>query len=187
VKRWVDLDLRHRAFSPLADGALVVLGVANLVVLIWLVQTMFADAKLNIGTAQSMLAAVAQRERSGSTPKPPSAYQATLNRPVFFKTRQPYVPPPPPPPPAPTPPPPPPQIVEVAPPVPPDPELTLAGVIITAGVKRAYLVPKENPGWGSWIGEGEEIQGWRVNAISDSSVALQNAGRTVQLLLYNND
>jgi hypothetical protein len=193
VKRWIDHYLRHLAFSPLAGSALIALAVVNVVVLIWLVQAMFADAKLSSGTAQSKPAAVAQPERSVIVPKPPSAYQATLNRPVFFKTRQPYVTPPPPPPPASPSPPSPPQIAEVTPPAPPpplpppDPELALAGVIITAGVKRVYLIPRGNPTEGSWIAEGEEIHGWRVNAISNASVALQSSGRTVELLLYESD
>lgn len=177
MKSWVNLYLRRLALSPLAGSALVALAVVNFGVAVCLVQAIVAGTELNVGIPQGKPTAATQRERSALAPKPLRAYLATLSRPVFFKTRQLYIPPPPPAP----------EKVEPAPVALAHPELTLSGIIIAAGAKRAYLVPKENPGGGSWIGEGEEIQGWQVNAISDSSVALQRSDRIIYLLMYPGD
>jgi hypothetical protein len=110
---------------------------------------------------------------------PLNAYQQTTAHPIFFKTRQPFVPLPPPPPPAPPPPPkanpPPPAIV--------DPGLAVGGVIIGGGTKKAYLFRKADR-IGSWLAEGEEITGWKAQAIDSGSATLQKDGRNIELPLY---
>jgi hypothetical protein len=98
-------------------------------------------------------------ERAFSQLKSVNAYQATLSRPVFFKARQPSVPLPPPSPSLP-------QIVE-APPSPPQPRPpaplrhrrsrnSCSPVSISAGMRRAYLVPKGNLIEGIWVAEGSK-------------------------------
>jgi hypothetical protein len=66
----------------------------------------------------------------------------------------------------------------------PEPELTLAGVTITAGVRKAYLMPNGG-GEGNWFSEGEEIRGWRIRRITDNAVALGMDELTIHLPLYD--
>jgi thiamine pyrophosphate-dependent acetolactate synthase large subunit-like protein len=86
------------------------------------------------------------------------------------------------PPPPPTPPPVP-QAPAPAPPPAIDPGLVLAGVIITADVKKAYLVNKADS-QGIWASEGESIMGWTVQSIDAESAKLLQANRTLDLRLY---
>lgn len=109
--------------------------------------------------------------------KPISTYSETLARPIFFKARQPFVPPPPAPPPVPT---------VQSPPQPPavvDPGLILAGVMIDGDAKRAYLFNKASS-QGLWLSEGETIVGWQLRSIDTMSAKLQQGGRTILLQLY---
>ena len=71
-----------------------------------------------------------------------AAYRETLARPVFYKTRQPFVPPPPTPPPA-TP-------NTAALPAPADPGIALGGVAINSDLKKVYLFSKANS-LGAWV------------------------------------
>jgi len=104
-------------------------------------------------------------------------YNEILTRPVFFKSRAPYVP-------APEPPAPPPAATPVvAPPVNADPELTLSGIVVTNGVRRAYLVNKADS-QGSWVGEGESLAGWKVLSVQVAGIKLQQNNRIVDLDLY---
>ena len=64
-------------------------------------------------------------------------------------------------------------------------EFVLAGVAITAEMKRAYLMSKSDPE-GIWVREGEEAQGWRVGDITEVGIAISSKGRTKQLLLFEN-
>jgi type II secretory pathway component PulC len=66
---------------------------------------------------------------------------------------------------------------------PPEPELKLAGVVVTGDLRRAYLVLKSG-GDGIWVEEGEEIRGWRINAITRNGLTLQSDSHTKQLMLY---
>jgi hypothetical protein len=113
---------------------------------------------------------------TGGTPL--NAYQQTIARPVFFKTRQPFVPPP-------LPPPPPPPAARPAPPPPPpaDPGLAVGGIIINGDVQKAYLFRKADR-TGSWLAKGEEIMGWKVQSIDSGGAKLQKDGRDIELPLY---
>lgn len=110
---------------------------------------------------------------------PLNAYPQTTAHPIFFKTRHPFVPPPPPPPPAP---PPAPRASPSPPPV-VDPGLAVGGVIISGGTKKAYLFRKADKA-GSWLAEGEEIMGWKVQSIDSGGAKLQKDERAVELPLY---
>jgi hypothetical protein len=39
-------------------------------------------------------------------------------------------------------------------------------------------------GAGNWVSEGEEIAGWQVRQILPERVTLQQAGQSIELLLY---
>ena len=107
--------------------------------------------------------------------QPIDAYKETTARPVFFKNRQPYVPPPPPPLPAPT--------IAAPAPVVIDPGFAIGGVMIEKDRKKAYLFTKSNPS-GTWTGEGEDFSGWKVTSVTSDGATLEQQGRTIDVLLY---
>ncbi|MGJ5180694.1 hypothetical protein ACQR16_26015 [Bradyrhizobium oligotrophicum] len=114
--------------------------------------------------------------------RPPlDAYAEITARPVFSRSRQPFLPPPPPPPrPVAAP--------AVLPPmVPADPGLQVGGVVIQAGRSKAYLQSKGGPSGGSWVSEDESYQGWQVKMIDPSGVRIEQAGRSIELKLYPRD
>jgi hypothetical protein len=106
--------------------------------------------------------------------KPTRAYTETLAHPVFSKTRAPYVPPPPTPPAAPK---------TIEPPLPVDPGMAVGGVVLDGVLRKAYLF-KKGGATGSWVSEGETFMGWKVESIEPGSAKLQQAGRTLELHLY---
>jgi hypothetical protein len=113
---------------------------------------------------------------SGQTPdaRPIGAYGQILARPVFFKTRKPFVPPPVAPLVQPTPPRPPPPV---------NPGLVLGGVAITDGVRKAYLFTMADP-QGTWVNEGESFMGWKIASVNSTSTMLQQQDSTIKLELY---
>lgn len=109
--------------------------------------------------------------------KPLDSYQRILAHPVFFKSREPFVPAPPPPRPSPGAPPP---VVLT------DPGLAVGGVMIRNGSSKAYLYSEAGMGAG-WSAEGETFQGWKVKSVDKGGVKLEQAGRSIELLLYPRD
>ena len=109
--------------------------------------------------------------------KPIEGYGQILSRPVFFKSREPFVP---------APPAPPPVVAAVPPPVVVDPGLAVGGVMIKNGLSKAYLFSKAGAG-GGWAGEGETFQGWKVTSVDRGGVKLEQGGRSIALLLYPRD
>jgi len=107
--------------------------------------------------------------------KPIEAYREILARPIFFKSRAPFVPPPPPPPPV---------VLSMAPPVVVDPGLVLGGVLIKKGIRKAYMFSRANAGGGAWINEGQEFMGWAIRSVSATGAKLEQQGRSIDLLLY---
>ena len=108
--------------------------------------------------------------------KPIEGYGEILARPVFFKSREPFVPAPP----APLP------VLVTAPVVMVDPGLAVGGVMIKNGLGKAYLFSKAGAG-GGWAGEGETFQGWKVTSVDGSGVKLEQSGRSIDLQLYPRD
>jgi hypothetical protein len=109
--------------------------------------------------------------------RPLADYPQTVARPLFAKTRAPFVPPPPPTPPVQAPPPPPPAPVLV------DPGFSVGGVMISDALRKAYLMKKPEPR-GIWVSEGEDFMGWKVQSISAGTARLQQNDRTIELRLY---
>jgi len=110
-----------------------------------------------------------------STRKPIDAYQEILARPVFFRSRTPFVPAPPPPPPA---------VMAPPPPVAVDPGLVLGGVMIKSGVKKAFLFSRSDNAGGAWISEGADFMGWQIRSVSGAGAKLEQKGRSIDLQLY---
>ena len=107
--------------------------------------------------------------------KPVDAYREILVRPIFFRSREPYVPAPPPPPPA---------VAAMPPPVVVDPGLVLGGVMIKNGVRKAYLFSRANIAGGTWISEGQDFMGWSIRSVSGADAKLEQQGRSIDLRLY---
>src|SRR5262249_5326893 len=116
---------------------------------------------------------VSAASEAAAPARPIADYQQTLARPLFAKTRAPFVPPPPPPPPV-QPPPPPPAPVFV------DPGFSVGGVVISGMIRKAYLMKKPEP-HGVWVREGDDFMGWKVHSISASTAKLQQNDRTIEL------
>jgi hypothetical protein len=104
-----------------------------------------------------------------------AAYRETLAHPVFYKTRQPFIPPPPAPPPA--------APKPAALPVPADPGIALGGVAINSDLRKVYLLSKANS-LGTWVGEGEAFMGWTVQSVGPEGAKLRQADRELRLELY---
>lgn len=167
-----------RGVAPLTALGLLILGSGSLLLLTLTAAEIFQSddvPKAKIGWTPKLSTTA---ERLGSA-TPLTAYQQTTSRPVFFKSRQPFValppPPPPPQPPAALPPPPPPPVV--------DPGLAVGGVMITGGIKKAYLFRKTDR-TGSWLAEGEEIMGWKLHSVDSAGAKLQKDSRDLHLPLY---
>ena len=162
--------------APLAAAGLAALVGVNL----WLLSIILGEA-----TGEEALPIAAPWDaklpgpgRDDAAAKPITAYRQTLAQPVFFKTREPYVAPPPRPAAPPTP-----AAIPKPPPVVVDPGLTVAGIIIGEGVRKAYIHGKSDPR-GTWLSEGEALTGWKVQAIDPGGVKLQQQDRTIELHLY---
>jgi hypothetical protein len=109
--------------------------------------------------------------------KPIDSYRQILAKPIFFKSREPFVPPPP----SPTP------VSKVlSPPSFVDPNLVLGGVMIRKDARKAYLFSRVNTG-GAWIGQGEEFMGWQIKSIDEKSATLEQKGQSMNLQLYPKD
>lgn len=102
---------------------------------------------------------------------PIEGYSQILTRPVFFRSREPFVP-------APRPA----QTPLVAPTV-INPGLTVGGIMIKNDLSKAYLLGSAGSG-GAWTAEGETFQGWKVRSIDKTGVKLEQAGRSIDLQLY---
>jgi hypothetical protein len=106
--------------------------------------------------------------------KPIEAYRQILAHPVFFKSREPFVP---------APPPPPRVVAAMPPPVVVDPGLVLGGVMIKNDIKKAYLFSRAGAS-SAWTREGDEFMGWQIRSITRTSAKLEQKGRSIDLQLY---
>ncbi|BAM91973.1 exported hypothetical protein [Bradyrhizobium oligotrophicum S58] len=164
--------------TPLA-GLLALLGTINLLLGTKLV--LLALEEEAVGAPRAAWEAALPRSIVNLTGRPPiEAYAEITAHPVFYRSREPFVPPPPAPPrPLPMPAVPPPVVAT-------DPGLLLGGVMINGRMSKAYLLSKGGPGGGSWVNENETYQGWRVKTIDGSGVRIEQAGRAIELQLYPN-
>jgi hypothetical protein len=163
--------------APLAAAGLAALAAAN----VWLLTVVLANPSVDepAGVAAPAWSPKPSSTGGTATAKPLGAYRETLAQPVFFKTREPYVAPA-----RPAPPPPTPAVVaKPPPPVIVDPGLAVTGIIISPGVRKAYLHGKTDPR-GNWVSEGETLTGWKVQTIEPGGVKLQQQDRTIELQLY---
>lgn len=107
----------------------------------------------------------------------------TLRRPVFSKSRRPFVPPPEPEPEAMPESEPPPPEAEAAVEAPPPEGLALRGVAITREKRSALLVTAGNPN-GQWIAVGGTIESWQVAEVAAGYTVLRSGQQVHTLHLY---
>jgi hypothetical protein len=161
--------------TPLTAANLLALGCLN----VWLLAIVLsAEGPANQAAPSHATWTPKPSDSTGgqSQRNPASAYRETLARPIFYRSREPFVPAPPPPPPAPQ---------SVAPPAPAaNPSIALGGVIINGVLRKAYLFSRGSP-QGMWVGEGDNFMGWTVAAIDAGSAQLKQAGRTIDVQLYD--
>jgi len=161
--------------APLTGAAIAALGVLN----VWLLTLVILEEDPRAHESYETVKSVALLPEISSVPfnpKPASAYTETLVRPVFYKSRVPFVPPAPP---APEPVKPPP----APPPMPVDPGLVLGGVAIDGVFRKAYILNKANRE-GTWVTEGETFMGWTVYAVDSEGAKLRQSGKDLTLELY---
>jgi hypothetical protein len=161
--------------APLAAAGLVALAAVNA----WLIGIVLADPNADEPAGIAAPAWNPKLSDAGTAAaKPIGSYRQTLAQPVFFKTREPYVAAP-----RAAPPPTPAVVAKPPPPVIVDPGLAVTGIIISPGVRKAYLHGKTDA-HGSWVSEGESLTGWKVQTIDSGGVKLQQQDRTIELQLY---
>jgi hypothetical protein len=134
----------------------------------------FASGNLSVGENAVWSPQLSGASEKVPTAKPIDAYREILARPIFFKSREPFVP---------VPPPPPPVVVAMPPPVVADPGLVLGGVMIKNGMKKAYVFSRANTS-GAWANEGDEFLGWQIRSINGAGAKLEQDRRSIELNLY---
>jgi hypothetical protein len=162
--------------APLALVGLAIAGIIDLGLLLTLVDVVMEEPAPLSKAAWSPQRPTSE-EPIGAA-RPINSYQQILARPVFFKTREPFVARPIPVAiPAQAPKPPPPVRVVV------DPGISVGGIMISGGVRKAYLHKTSEPN-GVWVREGDEYVGWKVQSINVGSAKLRQNDRTIELPLY---
>ncbi|OIQ69384.1 hypothetical protein GALL_490140 [mine drainage metagenome] len=159
--------------SPLATAGLLFGLSVNAWLSIAVVTEVLSDGSAGIDKADWNLGLSAP-VGSVATRKPIEAYKQILARPIFFKSREPFVPAPPPPPQA---------LTAATPPIAVDPGLVLGGVMIKKDVRKAFVFSRAGSG-GAWIGEGDDFMGWQIRSIDKTSAKLEQKGRSIDLQLY---
>ena len=155
-------------------GLLTIVGI-NVVLLVEVTTQIMSDDPVTVDKVD-WNAHLSGSVASAAGRKPLEAYGEILAHPVFFKSRQPFVPPSP----KPT------AVAVAPPPVVVDPGLVVGGVMIKNGLNKAYLLSRAGGG-GAWATEGEAFQGWKVTSVDKSGVKLEQSGRFIDLQLYPRD
>jgi hypothetical protein len=110
---------------------------------------------------------------NGARRRPIDGYRQILTRPLFFKSREPYVPPPPPPP-API----------AASPASGCRSRYLARGNHDEGRYQKGLFLRHAGTGGTWTSEGDEFMGWKVTAIDRTGTRREQRGHSLDLQLY---
>jgi hypothetical protein len=133
--------MRQMSFGPLG---VLLLGGVNFALLVIIAQGLLFNTPVMVDRTEWKMDLLTSWERTESK-RTINSYKEILARPVFYKDRQPFIPPP------------------VATPAPAvaswvvisDPEFIFGGVIITDQTKKVYIFTKANNS-GVWTKEGDE-------------------------------
>jgi hypothetical protein len=162
--------MRLRA-APLVLGGIAALAAAN----IWLLSMVVAQIVVDdqaVADEARWVPRLAKLDAAETHATPAAAHQDILTHPVFAKSRAPFVAPPPPPP-KPSP----------AAPVFTDPGFVLGGIMVDGEIRKAYLLQKANRN-GTWVGEGDEFSGWKVQSITPDAAKLKRDSQIIEVRLY---
>lgn len=169
--------------SPISLIGLALLGALNLAAAITLYSAAISQDRLGSFPAASSLAPETEiRGATAINPPPIEAYEQVIARPVFFKSRLPWIPPP-----------------AAAAPVPArpganteretGPELgdpTLRAVVLATTVHKALIATEQQPE-GNWLKQGETVGGWELISIDSISATLRRGDKKKRLKLYTDD
>ena len=101
-------------------------------------------------------------------------YPEIAERPLFSRSRRPFVPPQP-------------VVVEQPPPEPQpvaaEPQITLQGVMISGRTRHALILAGGEPA-PRWLSEGDSVTGWKIKEIGTNGVRLIAEGQTRKVNLY---
>jgi hypothetical protein len=165
--------MKFREIAPVKAAGLLVL-----VIDVWLTlivaSELLSDQTSTLAEKVEWNANLATSAATIAKQKPVDSYREIVAHPVFFKSREPWVAPPPPPPIA---------VSPSPPPAPVDPGLELGGVMIRNDLRKAYVFSRGATN-GGWIKEGDDFMGWKIVSITKGAAKLQQAGRSIDLLLY---
>jgi hypothetical protein len=162
--------------SPLGKaGLFIVLGV-NVSLLATIATEVDSDGQKEVDSAR-WNPSLSLSSANATARRPIESYKEIVARPLFFKSREPFVPPPPPPP----------QSLTPTSPTPvSDPGLILGGIMINNNVRKAFVASKSGSS-GSWAQEGDEFMGWQIRSIDRLGAKLEQKGRSIDLRLYPQD
>jgi hypothetical protein len=156
----------------LGHCGLVIVGGLNFWLLAMIVSDLRSVGGITVGKVEWKPNLTPSMERTGNK-KTIDNYKQILARPIFYKTREPFVPPPP--------------TLSVAkaavPAIVADPGFVLGGVTITSEIKKAYIYTKTNNS-GTWTSEGDNLMGWKVRSVERGSVRLEQEERVIEVWLY---
>ena len=102
-------------------------------------------------------------------------FEDIVERPLFSRSRRPFVPPPA-------------EVTETFPEISEpaqavaEPQLSLKGVYIQGGVRRALILSTESPA--QWQSVGDDVSGWNITEIGANEITLEAQGQTRRLKLY---
>jgi len=158
--------------APIAAvGPLILLGINA-----WLLTTIIASLVSDDSAAADKVdwnIALSNSVGSVVSRKPVDAYKEILARPVFFKSREPFVPVPQPSS----------ALLAKAPPTAIDPGFVLGGVMIKDDMRKVYVFSRASAG-GAWLNEGNEFMGWQIKSVNDAGARLEQNGSSLDLPLY---
>jgi hypothetical protein len=159
--------------TPLGLTGLTLLGLLNAWLVAEVVADVVSDDKDHENIAETVTPAKLERSLDGASTS--KAYDQILSRPIFVKSREPFVPPPPD---ATTS-----QSKANSAPAFADPGLVLGGVMISQTNRQAYLFQKSKPD-GNWVREGEDFLGWKLEFVDEGNARLKKDDHAVDLHLY---
>lgn len=164
--------MKPRRTPPLAAICLLVFGLLDAGLLAAIVRSSLQSAATSEMTTGA-IGGTGEKKVPEVTGKRIADLGRTLATPAFFKSRAPYVPPAP-------------MIVAaavVAPAAPP-PTVTVAGIVIDKRVRKALLLsPADNNG--AWLSEGDQVMGWKVEAITAAGVTLRQNSSKLDIRMYS--
>lgn len=163
--------MKRRMPPPLAIICLLGFGLLDIYLLGAITQSSLQPIEASESPAGAL-----RSEREKKVPEVRSKQIAALGRtlaaPAFFKSRAPYVPP------APT---------AVAPAavaaMPPPPTVTVSGIVIDKRVKKALLMTPVDHN-GTWLNEGDQVMGWKVEAITSAGITLRQNSSKIEIKMY---